>query len=322
MNYRIGFGLLASAVIAFVGCSGGGSGTSAVPKASVPTAVASAVAPAITTRVMDIGFAGTSALSAGRQVKALSGTPVTVTYHDKTVATGTLDANGHATITFTADVPRGATVVVTAGSVKATVVLADADDGTAVTVTVKPDGTLTVSAQPEHPGNGASPSASPSPGSGTSTIDEDKDGNPTAVATTTNAFPSNLPVMVTATCSSLTIAPNGPTLSHVEIELRSQDGEDEAGLRFKFEGALTSALTIPIPSGTLRLRIRIFGANGQTTLDIKGPITANTAGTAASPCPSNAPSAAPSASASASPSAKPSESAAPSATPSASPTPI
>jgi len=55
---------------------------------------------------------------------------VTATINGKTVATGTLDANGHATLTFAADVPRGATILVTAGSVSATIVLAQSDDGT------------------------------------------------------------------------------------------------------------------------------------------------------------------------------------------------
>jgi len=163
-------------------------------------------------------------------------------YHDKNVATGTLDANG------------GATIVVTAVMKKATVVLADADDRS-------------------------------------ETIEEDKDGNPT-----------------------------GASLPHVLIELRSQDGEDEFGTRFRFEGALSSALTIPIPSGTLRLRIRIFGADGQPSLDVKGPITASTSGSAASPCPSTAPTASPSASPSDSPSAEPSPSPSASAPASASPT--
>ncbi len=320
MNYRYSIGIVATAAIAFVGCSGGGGRTSAVPYAPVPTAAASAFVPTIPTRVMDIGFTGTTTLSAGRQTKGLDGTPITVTYHDKNVATGTLDANGHAKLTFSAEVPRGATVVVTAGTKKATVVLADADDGTAVTVTVKPDGSITVTAQPEHPANGGSPSESPSPGSSSETIEEDKDGNPTAVTTTTNAFPSNLPFTVTATCSSLTVAPAGASLPHVLIELRSQDGEDESGTRFRFEGALSSALTIPIPSGTLRLRIRIFGADGQPSLDVKGPITASTSGSAASPCPSTAPTASPSASPSGSPSAEPSPSPSASAPASASPT--
>jgi len=62
---------------------------------------------------MDISFGGTTTLGRARTPQSLAGTPVSATYNGATVATGTLDANGHATLTFTADVPRGATIVVT-----------------------------------------------------------------------------------------------------------------------------------------------------------------------------------------------------------------
>ncbi|GAC1545357.1 MAG: hypothetical protein NVS2B17_27600 [Candidatus Velthaea sp.] len=333
MQHRFFLGFVAISALTVAGCGGGGS-TSSVPAAA---GAAPVTAPAGATRVMQISYSGVATLGAARRTQGLVGTPVTASYNGNVVATGTLDANGSATLTFTSDVPRGATLNVVAGSVKATIVLAGSDDGTAVAVMVKPDGTLTVTTHAEHPG--ASPAPSPSPGatdsSGQSgeneTIDEDHDGNPTTVTTSTGGFPANLPVSVTATCGNITIAPAKGALAHVKIELKVQDGDDEGKDGFKFDGALTSALVVPVPAGSLRLRIRIFAQDGSALLDVKGPITATTTGTLAAPCPSAIPSASASASASpapvasASPSASPVASASPSpvasATPSASPSP-
>jgi hypothetical protein len=301
-----------AAAIAAVGissCSGGGGSGAATPSAP------GALTPASGVRVMDVTFAGTSTLARTRQTQSLAGTPVTATSNGKTVATGTLDAHGHATLSFTADVPRGATVLVTAGSVSATIVLAQSDDGTLAQVQVNGDGTLTVSASAEHPGtNGASPS--PNPGQDDESINEDDHGNPTIIVTTLTSLPSNLPITIVAACGSLTFAPvNGP-IAQILIEMKGHD--DDTSAKFMYSGSLNGPLTLPINVSSARIHIRIPGANGGTRLDIKGPIDASTSGSSTSPCPSASPSATPTATQSASPSPLPSVSPVASASPAAS----
>jgi hypothetical protein len=307
---------IVAAAIAAVGTAscGGGGGTGA----AAPSAPA-VVTPASGVRVMDLTFAGTSTLARVRRTESLSGTPVTATINGKTVATGTLDANGHATLTFTADVPRGATILVTAGSVSATIVLAQSDDGTLAQVQVNADGTITVSASAEHPGsNGASPS--PSSGQDSESINEDNHGNPTTITTTLTSLPANLPITIVAACGSLTFAPaNGP-IAQILIEMKGHD--EDTGANFQYSGALNGPLTLPINASSARIHIRIPGPNGGTKLDVRGPITASTSGSGASPCPSASPvsSASPAASASPVSSASPSASASSAPSPNPSPT--
>jgi hypothetical protein len=272
------------AALAVAGCGGGGwsagpsPGSNGLPAPAGPAAPAASASPGASAsssaRALDIAFTGTNTLSHARHTLAVGGTPVTVTFNGATVATGTLDANGHATLTFTSTLPRGATVTITAGSITVTLVLMLGDDTTAAQVQVNSDGTITVSGNDEHAG-----------GSEQETMDEDGHGHVTVINTTFGSLPSNLPIQISSTCTSVAIAPNAGTTPKVLILMKSRDSDDDSKATFQFSGTLTGPLTFPILGGSLRLKITVFDPSGATILKIQGPIVATTDAKGSTPCP-------------------------------------
>jgi hypothetical protein len=85
-------------------CSGGG--------ASAPSAQSGT-----SSSRMGVTLLGkSSSFATTRHILDAYGTPILVTYNGATVATGSLDRNGFAELTFTSAVPEGATVLATIGS--------------------------------------------------------------------------------------------------------------------------------------------------------------------------------------------------------------
>lgn len=349
---RVLVGFLASAALAVAGCGGGG-GSAPAANTVIPTSTsAPTLASAAQSRVMSVTFAGAATLQRARRAQGLSGTPVTATYKGKTVGTGTLDANGNATLVLSGDdVPRAATIVVTAGSLTVTLVLAQSEDGTAAQVQVNGDGTITVTISATHiepgtqspaPGSSPTPFPSATPGGENTTVTQDGSGNPIYVTTTQGALPSNLPFTVAYVCNNVTVAPVTGSFAHFMIEMNSVDGSGKA--LFRYEGPLSTAMTFAVIPGSLRIHVIVFKADGSKQLDLRGPINAMTPGWSpgatcppvwtappSTPAPSSSPGIAtaaptrlddsPSPGRTSSPSPTASPSASPTASPSASPSP-
>ena len=268
-----------------------------------------ASAPAGTTQnaqLMGVTFSGTTTLAHVRSTKALNGTPVTATLNGTVVGTGTLDANGHAVITFTSSVPRGSTLLITAGSLRVTVVLAKDLPATTVLVTVKSDGSINIQASGDGTGTGnGTPSMSDNDAEN---MDEDSNGSLLDVdnpALTT--LPSNLPITIVLGCGGIVISPNASGLASIRVreQVDDQNNDDDSNAKLDFRGAFTGPLVFPVISGAARLRVEVFSQpdeQGPEVVEVRAPISAITSGAALpSACPSPVPSATPSASATATP---------------------
>lgn len=255
------YGFLVTALLAggvLAACGGGGSSSpagGAVPATGGPH--------------LALAFTGTSTL-ARRAQTALSGTAVSVTYNGTVVGTGTLDANGAATIELENRVPSGATVSLTAGSITATFVLAHTTEDTAVLVQVNANATISVSVS-----GGTQPAASPSPGDPNGSSEtEDDHGNATSIDENNGSttLPANLPVKVTSDCTTITIAPLSTSIASARFEENIEDGD--GGSEFKYEGPFTAAMSFPLIAQTARLRVRLFDAQNNQLLDVRAPLTA------------------------------------------------
>lgn len=273
----------AAAVLALAAC-GGGSGYSA-GGSPIPRTPAQ--------KTVTMAFAGISTFATGIHTQSVSGTAVTLTLNGKVIGTGTLDATGKVTIEIDQSVPAGSTITATAGSTSVTFVLAQAAKDTAVMVQRNADGTLTVTVA-----GGEQAEANPDPndpdgsqetedGQGNVTTVDDNDGH--------NVLPSNLPITVTNSCTTITIAAKpGQTFSRLRFEENLRDGD--GGSKLKFDGPFTSPQTFPLIAQSARIRIELFDSSGRQALDVKAPISAFTAGSGQptpSPCPSATPTSSP-----------------------------
>jgi len=272
--------LLAAGALA---ACGGGGGSAAAPAGSP-------VIPAKSTGArVALAFSGTSTLSSSRRTFALAGTNVTVTYSGRVVGSGQLDSNGAAVIELEDDVPAGATVSVTAGTITASFVLAHTMDDTAVLVQVNADGTITVSVS-----SGTQPQASPAPDDPNGSSEtEDGHGNATSVDENDGgtSLPANLPVSVSATCENVTLTPVSSAIAGLRFEENVRDGD--GGSKLKYEGPFTAAMTFPLIAQSARLRIELFDAQRRQLLDVKAPLSAFGVSACASASPSASPSATP-----------------------------
>jgi hypothetical protein len=298
----------ALAVAALLAACGGGGGTSP-GSSTIPNQ------PARTTQSaqsLGVTFAGTQTLAKVRRTQTLASVPVTVTVGGNVVGTGTLDANGHAKITFTTAVAPGSTITITAGKLTITAILAMGAQATAVLITINPDGTISVKTAADPDDKGVVDPNDPEQEDET----EDDHGNVTSVtANSGNVLPANAPFTLTRSCTTLTLTPTSSAVAFLKFEEKGSDDEDDNAGRVKFDGPFTGALSFAISSASARVHIEIFDAQHHRLIEVKAPISAFTSGTStgASPCPS------PSATASASP--RPSESPEPSESPHASPSP-
>ncbi len=298
----------ALAVAALLAACGGGGGTS-LGGSTIPNQ------PARTTQSaqsLGVTFAGTQTLAKVRRTQTLASVPVTVTVGGNVVGTGTLDANGHAKITFTTAVAPGSTITITAGKLTVTAILALGAQATAVLITINPDGTISVKSAADPDDKGVVDPNAPEQEDET----EDDHGNVTSVtANSGNVLPANAPFTLTRTCTTLTLTPTSSAVAFLKFEEKGSDDEDDNAGRVKFEGAFTGPLSFAFSSASARVHIEIFDAQHHRLIEVKAPISAFTSGTvtSASPCPS------PSATASASP--RPGGSPEPSESPHASPSP-
>lgn len=279
------FTLSALASLALAACGGGAGGYGMNP---------STVTPGSASRQVTLAFTGASSLSAARQTLSVGGTAVTLMFNGQVVGRGTLDASGKVVIELDKTVPAGATITVTAGSTTVTFVLAQAARDTAVMVQRNADGTFTVTTV-----GGEQPETNPDPndpdgeqevedGQGDTEMVNDNDGHAT--------LPSNLPIVVTNSCTTITIAAKpGQSFARLRFEENLRDGD--GGSKLKFDGAFTSPQTFPLIAQSARIRIQLFDANGKQVLDVRAPIGAFTA-VAGQPTPSPCPTGTPSASAS------------------------
>jgi hypothetical protein len=307
------FAASSSAVVlaaALLAACGGGGGTSPGPVPNPPTQ------PGQSAQSLGITFSGTQTLAKVRRTQDLASVPVTVTAGGVVVGTGTLDANGHAKITFTTAVAPGSTITITAGKVTVTATLAMGVKATAVLITINPDGTISVKSAGDRDGNGMVDQSDDEQEDAT----EDDHGNVTSVnAGSGNVLPANAPFTLTRTCTTLTLTPVGTTVASIKFEEKGSDSESDDAGRVRFEGAFTGPLTFPILPGAARLHIELFDAQHHRLIEVKAPISAFTSGTSTAPSPCPSPSTTPSASPE--PSESPRASSTPSAAPSATPTP-
>ncbi|MDB5028937.1 MAG: hypothetical protein JWO66_2626 [Candidatus Eremiobacteraeota bacterium] len=272
------------------------------------------------TQSLGVTFAGTQTLAKVRSPKDLATTPVTVTLNGTVVGTGTLDANGHAKITFNVSVPPGSTITITAGHLTVTATLAMTTQSTAVLVTVKADGTVTVTTAADKNDDGKVDQDDPEQQS----EDEDDKGNVTSVTSNDgHVLPANAPFTLAIACGTITLTPASPAVASIKFEEKGSDGESDDAGRVRFEGAFTGALHFPVVGSAARVHIEIFDAQHKRLIEVKAPIGSFTSGTTAnaSPCPSPSATATPSAGPSASPQPSGSPSPSPSASASASPHP-
>lgn len=263
--------LAALAIASLAACSGGGTGASpsaqnqpAIPAAPPGPAASSAQALGIT-------FSGMSVLAKLR-AQALAGTPVTVTFNGTTVATGTLDANGHAMLTFTQSVPRGSTVTVAAGSLKATLVLSTNAAVTAAQVQANANGTLTVTAA-------ADPAAVASSNGNDDQENETEDDNGNVIAVNNPAaitLPGNLPFTFVSTCSTITLTPKSSLVASLLFEEKLSDGDQSS--QFNYHGAFTGPITFPVVGGVARASIHVFDSTGKQLIEVHVPMLAFLAG--------------------------------------------
>lgn len=301
------FAAVLVAVAMLAACGGGGGTSPSVPNGGQPPVSP----PQTATQSLAVTFAGTQTLGKARSPRDLTATPVTVTFNGTVIGTGTLDANGRAKIKFTASVPPGSTVTVTAGNLTVTATLAMSAPGTAVLVTVKADGTVTVtSAADKHDDGNVDPDDPKHE-------DQDQNGHGNVTSVTAGdavVLPANAPFSFVNACGTITLTPKGAA-AFIKFEEKGSDGESDDAGRVKFEGAFTAPLQFAVVSSAARGHIEIFDAQHKRLIEVKAPIGAFTSGTNAnsSPCPS------PTATATAS--ASPRSSASPSPRPSGSPSP-
>lgn len=265
------------ASLSLTACGGGTGSSGSLPSTS----------PQGGSRRLVVAFTGNLLQSAARRTFAASGTNVSVTLNGKVVGSGQLDSSGKVAVNISDDIPNGSTLLITAGTVTASIVWNQTAEDAAVLVQVNPDGTLTVTVA-----SGDEPTANPSAQDPNESEDtEDRNGNPTDIDLGDNngALPANLPVAVASNCSTITLTPKDAKIAALRFEENVQDGED--GSKFKFEGPFTAAMTFPLVSQSARIEIRLFDANQAQLLDVKAPIGAFTAepGQATpAPCPSPA----------------------------------
>jgi hypothetical protein len=249
----------ATCIVALLAGCGGGS--SSVPASSSNT------------QKVILSVAGsTSTLNAARRPQSLDGTPITILVGGVAVGTGTLDATGKATVTLSSAVPLGTTVEITIGSHTFTATLAISASATDVSVTLNLDGSATVSM---HSDTDASQDAA--------TETEDQDGKPIVLnSSSQQTLPSTLPIVITATCTSLTVAPAaGVQISRLILEQKANDSDHASN--FRFDGALTGPLTVAMNGSSARLHVLVFGASGQPIFEMTAPLGAFTSTTGASP---------------------------------------
>jgi hypothetical protein len=287
------------AAAAMLAACGGGGGASA-PAGQPGT-------PGRTPQSLGITFTGTQTLAAARAPRDLSSTPVTVSVNGTVVGSGTLDGSGHAKITFSVPVAPGTTITVVAGRITVTATLATTAQSTAVLVTVKADGTVSVSTSADPGATGQMNPNDPEH----EDEDEDGHGNVTSVTASGNVLPANAPFTFVNACGVITLTPTSSAVASIKFEEKGSDDESDDAARFRFEGAFTGALQFPALSSAARVHIEIFDAQHRRLIEVKAPLSAFTSGStpAASPCPS--PTASPAATPTASPTASPAPTASP-----------
>jgi hypothetical protein len=232
---------------------------------------------------MGVTFSGTNTLDRQR-IASLSGTAITAKLNGTVVGTGTLDANGHAVITFTATVPRGSTLVLTAGTTTLTVVLARSVPATTVMVTLTTSGlTVLASGDPTGTGN-AAPSTSDNDAED---MDEDHNGNVMDVDDPMlTMLPATLAVTVVDACGGIVISPNAAGVLSIRVREQTDDrnNDDDSNAKLDVRGPFTAPATFPMISATARLRVEVFGQAGEQgpeILEIRAPVSATTVGAAA-----------------------------------------
>ncbi len=303
---------LAAALVTTLGACGGGSGGNLPPHTGAPQPASAQTKLGISVKAL----AGSSFPFALR--RANSGTAasqsVSVTYNGSTVASGSLDGNGFAELTFTQDVPAGATVIVTIGSgataIVASVTLATAISATAsdVVYNAGPPPTISVTTRADNNGDGQ---VDPTDSEQQTETENPSDGNPENIDDQNDpVLPSNLPITIATCGSTLTLAPvTGQTGLGIDFQEKVEDSDTNA--EFAYQSAtFDGPLTFPIISTAARVDLTIT-QNGQELFSLEAPLGAITGTGTSSPAPSASPSAAPSAS----PSAVQSASASPTASP-------
>lgn len=291
MRRAISAALLVSC-LSLTACGGGSSSTASLPHTRTAA------------RKLVVAVTGTASLSTVRRTQSLTGTGVSVTLSGRAVGSGQLDASGKASIEIDEDVPPGSTLLITAGSMTASIVWNQTNQDAAVLIQVNADGSLTVTVasgdEPEErpADNDPNGSTSTQDGDGTPTMVDDGDDNA--------ALPANLPITVSATCTQITITPTSSKIAAMRFEENLRDGD--GGNEFRYQGPFSAAMTFPLIAQGARIEIRIFDSEHSQLLDVKAPINAFTAQPGQptpAPCPSPSPNvtASPSASPSPSPSA-------------------
>ena len=260
------------------------------------TAPAAPAAPAVpvaaggqTAQLMGIAVSGTNALARFRSTQSLSGTSITAKLGGIVVGTGTLDANGHAVIMFTAAVPRGSTLVLTAGTATITVMLARTVPATTVSITATATG-FTILASGDATGTGnAAPSMSDNDAED---MDEDTNGNVIDVDDPMlTMLPATLQVTIVAACGGIVISPNAAGVLSIRVREQTDDQNNNDGSNAPLDvrGVFTAPATFPIVATAARLRVEVFGQpneQGPKVVEIRAPIFAVTAGaTAPAACP-------------------------------------
>lgn len=280
--------LLAAALLAAAGCGGGSGGSLSPPVARGASGA----------QMLLLQFGGTGTLAQSRQAKDFSGVTVTVFFNGTAVATGALNAAGSVNLSLPG-VPPGATIIVVAGSKKASFAISASAPATVASITLNANGTITVTA------SASSSAASPAPSAEDNETEvEDANGNPIEVDDVNDGvLPANLPFTLSSNCTTITLTPAaGTTFARLIFEEKIEDGDSAP--RFRYDGPFTAALTFPVIGASARIHIELFDATGKTMLEVKAPLNAFTlpsTGAAPSPCPSVAPTSLPSPSTSASP---------------------
>jgi hypothetical protein len=227
----------------------------------------------------------------------LGDAPITVSYQGATVASGRLDANGFADLTFTQSVPAGATVTVTIGTgamaIVATVTLATAVSATAVDIVYSsgppPSITVTKSADPNGDGQVEGSDAqqvteTENPASGSVEDVNSLNGD---------QLPSNLPITVTACgTSTITVAPSASAPTGLSLTFEEKVQDSDTSPQYEYEtNAFTSPLTFPYLSSAARIDLEIT-QNGQKLITVEAPIgsiTGSTGAAGATLCPTVSP---------------------------------
>lgn len=273
MKLRSVSSLLAAAMLAGAGCAGGGSGGALSPPVARGTAGA---------QLLSLRFGGTGTLANLRRSKDFNGVTVSVFFNGSVVATGVLNSAGTVDLSLPG-VPPGATIIVVAGSKKASFATSATAPATVASITLNADGTITVSA------SASNSTASPAPSAEDNETEiEDANGNPIEIDDANDAvLPSNLPFALSSNCTSITITPaSGSSFSRLIFEEKTADGD--SGARFQYDGPFTGTLTFAVVSASARIHIELFDQSGRSVLDVKVPLNAFTmppSGATPSPCP-------------------------------------